>query len=154
MFTLFSLFFFFPTFFLFFLFSTLFPEFFVCGSMFNMVESAHMQQLQQLQQQSSSQRVGALSLIPFCMGITGHPSGSWQGHPRYTGARSAGQPRVSRTLFSTAVQCRNTAKHGSGAMSIQGKNCNKIHENHDDQSSVKCPIPGDGYRRRSGMRRP
>ena len=31
-------------------------------------------------------------------------------------------------------------KHGSGAMSIQGKNCNKIHENHDDQCSVKCPI--------------
>ena len=24
-------------------------------------------------------------------------------------------------------------KHGSGAMSIQGKSCNKIHENHDDQ---------------------
>ena len=36
-------------------------------------------------------------------------------------------------------------KHGSGAMSIQGKSCNKIHENHDDQYSVKCPIPGHGY---------
>ena len=33
-----------------------------------------------------------------------------------------------------------TPKHGSGAMSIQGKNCNKIHENHDDQCSVKCRI--------------
>ena len=53
--------------------------------------------------------VGALSLIPSCLGITGHPSGSQQGHPRYTGARSAGRPWVARTQFSTAVQCRNTA---------------------------------------------
>ena len=59
--------------------------------------------------QSSSQRVGALSLIPSCLGISGHPSGSRQGHPRYTGARSAGRPWVARTQFSTAVQCRNTA---------------------------------------------
>ena len=59
-------------------------------------------------QQSSSQRVGALSLIPSCLGISGHPSGSRQGHPRYTGARSAGRPLVARTQFSTAVQCRNT----------------------------------------------
>ena len=57
----------------------------------------------------SSQRVGALSLIPFCLGISGHPSGSRQGHPRYTGARSAGRPWVAQTQFSTAVQCRNTA---------------------------------------------
>ena len=49
------------------------------------------------EQQSSSQRVGALSLIPFCLGISGHPSGSRQGHPRYTGARSAGRPRVARS---------------------------------------------------------
>ena len=27
-------------------------------------------------------------------------------------------------------------KHGSGAMSIQGKICNKIHENHDDQCRI------------------
>ncbi len=39
-------------------------------------------------------------------------------------------------------------------MSIQGKSYKKIHENHDDQHSVKCPIPGDGYRWRSGTRRP
>ena len=67
-----------------------------------------LKQSQQLQQQSSSQRVGALSLIPSCLGISGHPSGSRQGHPRYTGARSAGRPWVARTHFSTAVQCRNT----------------------------------------------
>ena len=35
----------------------------------------------------SSQRVGALSLIPFCLGVSGHPSGSRQGHTLYTGAR-------------------------------------------------------------------
>ena len=29
-------------------------------------------------------------------------------------------------------------KHGSGAMSIQGKSYKNIHENHDDQRSVKC----------------
>ena len=60
-----------------------------------------MQQSQQLQRQSSSRRVGALSLIPFCLGISGHPSGSRQGHPRYTGARSTGRPEVARTQFST-----------------------------------------------------
>ena len=74
-----------------------------------LIARAHMQQSQQLQQQSSSQRVGALSLIPSCLGVSGHPSGSRQGHPRYTGARSAGRSWVARTQFSTAVQCRNTA---------------------------------------------
>ena len=44
-------------------------------------------------------------------GISGHPSGSRQGHPRYTGARSVGRPWVARTQFSTAVQCRNTANN-------------------------------------------
>ena len=70
-----------------------------------LIARTHMQQSQQLQQQSSSQRVGALSLIPSCLGISGHPSGSRQGHPRYTGARSVGRPWVARTQFSTAVQC-------------------------------------------------
>ena len=31
---------------------------------------------------NNHKRVGALSLIPFCLGISGHPSGSRQGHPR------------------------------------------------------------------------
>ena len=89
------------------------------------IARTRMQQLkqsQQLQQQSSSQRVGALSLIPSCLGISGHPSGSRQGHPRYTGARSAGRPWVARTQFSTAVQCRNTANMVVELESIQGKN--------------------------------
>ena len=76
------------------------------------IARTRMQQLkqsQQLQLQSSSQRVGALSLIPSCLGISGHPSGSRQGHPRYTGARSAGRLWVARTQFSTAVHRRNTA---------------------------------------------
>ncbi len=67
-----------------------------------------LKQSQQLQQQSS-QRVGALSLTPSCLGISGHSSGSRQGHPRYTGARSAGRPWVARTQFSTADHSvRNT----------------------------------------------
>ena len=70
----------------------------------------------------SSQRVGALSLIPSCLGISGHPSGSRQGHPRYTGARSAGRPWVARSQFNRAVKGQKHGKHGSGAMSIQGKN--------------------------------
>ena len=74
-----------------------------------LITHAHMQQSQQLQQRSSSQRVGALSLVPSCLGISGHPSGSRQGHPRYTMERSAEIPWVARTQFSTAVQCRNTA---------------------------------------------
>ena len=89
------------------------------------IARTRMQQLkqsQQLQQQSSSQRVGALSLIPSCLGISGHPSGSRQGHPRYTGARSAGRPWVARTQFSTAVQCRNTANMVAELESNQGKN--------------------------------
>ena len=31
-------------------------------------------------------RVGALSPMPSCLGIGGHPSGPRQGHPQYTGA--------------------------------------------------------------------
>ena len=41
-------------------------------------------------------RVGVLSPMPSCLGIGGHPSGSRQGHPRYTGARTAGRPWVAR----------------------------------------------------------
>ena len=51
----------------------------------------------------------------------GTPVGPGKDNPRYTGARSAGRPWVSRTQFSTAVQCDKHPKHGSGAMSIQGK---------------------------------
>ena len=74
----------------------------VCGSISNVDHT-------RIMQQSSSQRVGGLSLIPSCLRISGHPSGSRQGHHRYTGTRSAGRPWVARTQFSTAVQCRNTA---------------------------------------------
>ena len=49
--------------------------------------------------QSSRQRVGALSLIPCCLGISGHSIGSRQGHPWYIGARSAGRPWVARIAF-------------------------------------------------------
>ena len=41
-------------------------------------------------------RVGALSLMPSCLGIGGHPSGSLQGHPQYTGALIAGRLWVAR----------------------------------------------------------
>ena len=38
-------------------------------------------------QHRTTTRVGALLPMPSCLGIGGHPSGSRQGHPRYTGAR-------------------------------------------------------------------
>ena len=57
---------------------------------------------------SSSQKVGASSPIPSCLGIGGHPSGSRQGHPRYTGARSAGRPWVAHEIGQHSTQCRNT----------------------------------------------
>ena len=81
-----------------------------CPMLIARAHMQHMQQSQQLQQQqSSSQGVDALSLIPFCLGISGPISGSRQGHPRFTGVRSAGRPWVARTQFSKAVPCRNTA---------------------------------------------
>ena len=82
----------------------------VCCSTFNDGRTrAHVTNTAPVSVQSSSHRVGAMSLTPFCVGISGHPSGSRQGHPRYIGARSAGRPWVARTQFSTAVQCSNTA---------------------------------------------
>ena len=89
-----------------------------------LIARAHMQQLrqsQQLQQQSSSQRVGALSLVPFCLGIRGHPIWSRQGHARYTGARSAGRPWGGPNTVQHSSAVQKHGKHGSGAMSIQGK---------------------------------
>ena len=43
------------------------------------------------------QRVGVLLPMPSCLGIGGHPSGSRQGHPRYTGAQTTGRPWVAHT---------------------------------------------------------
>ena len=51
---------------------------------------------------------GALSPIPSCLGIGGHPSGSRQGHPRYTGARSARRPWVAHEIRQHSTQCRYT----------------------------------------------
>ena len=89
-----------------------------------LIARTRMQQLKQSHQlqQQSNQMVGALSLILSCLGISAHPSGSRQGHPRYIGARSAGRPWVARTQFSTAdhsvkntpnmvaEQCRSRAR--------------------------------------------
>ena len=61
----------------------------------------------------SSQRVGALSLIPSCLGISLHPSGSRSGHPRNTWARSAGRPWVARSQLTTAVQSSIQQSHGA-----------------------------------------
>ena len=98
------------------------PRVCVCGSTFNYGRTrAYVTNTAPASVQSSSQRVGALSLIPSCLGISGHPSGSRQGHPRYTGARSAGRPWVARTQFSTAVQCRNTAN--MAAERLQQEHC-------------------------------
>ena len=81
-----------------------------------------LQQSQQLQQQSSSQRVGALSLIPSCLGISGHPSGSRQGHPRYTWGPISGKAVGGPNTVQHSSTVQKHGKHGSGAMSIQGKN--------------------------------
>ena len=76
-------------------------------------------QLSAMRQQSSSQRIGALSLIPSCLGISGHPSGSRQGHPRYTGARSAGRPWVAPNYSSAQQTVQIHGKHGSGALAAR-----------------------------------
>ena len=66
----------------------------------------------------SSQRVGAVSLIPSCLGISGHPSGSRSGHPRCTGDRSAGRPWVARSQFNTAVQSSIQQSHGADKSTV------------------------------------
>ena len=114
-----------------------------------LIARAHMQQSQQLQQQSSSKRVGALSLIPFCLGISGHPSGSRQGHPRYTGARTAGRPWVARTQFS--AETRQTKFFGGDEdlrtstlirhRSIQGES----HVDFLGESEGSLPQPHDSF---------
>ena len=43
--------------------------------------------------QPTTQRVGALSPMPSCLGIGGHTCGSGQGHPRYTSAHKVGGVR-------------------------------------------------------------
>ena len=64
----------------------------VCGSMSNVDRTrTHAAVSAVAEQQPEGWR---FVLIPFCLGISGHPSGSRQGHPRYTGARSAGRPWV------------------------------------------------------------
>ena len=104
-------------------------------------------QLSAMQHQSSSQRVGAV-LIHRLVWVDQHTGGS-----RLTPTRK-GWLWVAHVIRQHSSTVQKHPKHGSGTMTIQGKNCKKIHENHDDQCSVKCPIPGDGYRRRSGTRRP
>ena len=46
-------------------------------------------------------------------------SGSRQGHPRYTGARSAGRPWVARTTGSAQHTVQKHGKHGSGALATR-----------------------------------
>ena len=94
---------FFSSFFLFFF--SFFFSVSVCGSTFHDGRTrAHATSTALASVQSSSQRVGALSPIPSCLGIGRHPSGSRQGHPRYTGARSAGRPWVARTTVQHMVK--------------------------------------------------
>ena len=45
------------------------------------------QHMSTITNEAQPQRIGALLPMPSCLGIGGHPSGSRQGHPRYTGAR-------------------------------------------------------------------
>ena len=45
------------------------------------------QHMSTITNEAPPQRVGALLPMPSCLGIGGHPIGSRQGHPRYTGGR-------------------------------------------------------------------
>ena len=84
----------------------------VCGSTCNDGRTrAHVTNTSPASVQSSSQRVGALSLIPSCLGISGHPSGSRQGHPRCAGARSAGSPWVARLTVQHISTVQKHPKH-------------------------------------------
>ena len=69
------------------------------------IARAHLQQSAAVCSSRAAARGLALCpSIPFCLGISGHPSGSRQGHPRYTGVRSAGRPWVARIDFQSQ-QC-------------------------------------------------
>ena len=73
------------------------PRVCVCGSTFNNGRTrAHVSNTAPASVQSSSQRVGALSLVPSCLGVIGSPQWVPARHPRYTGARSAGRPWVAQ----------------------------------------------------------
>ena len=88
----------------------------VCGSTFNNGRTrAHVIKTAPASVQSSSQRVGALSLIPSCLGISGHPSGpgkdthgtlgpdqrEGRGWPEHSSAQqySAETPQTKKVIF-------------------------------------------------------
>ena len=76
-----------------------------------------------MQQQSSSQRGWRFVPDTILPGYQWAPQWVPARTPTVHWARSAGRPWVARAEFSTADHSvRNTPKHGSGAMSIQGKN--------------------------------
>ena len=183
----------------------------VCGSMFNMVARAHMHQLSAWQQQSSSQRVGAL-LIHRPAWVDQHTSGSGLTPTvhRCPKGMAVGGPCDRRH----STQCRNTPNifslvffplsffplsfffpsrffflsfpplpllsfppllsffpplsftpppllsfffhplvpPPSAIVFLSSPSFFSLsYENRDDQCSVKCPIPGDGYRQKSGV---
>ena len=116
----------------------------VCGSMFNMVARAHTCSAQ-CSAAAVQQPEGWRIVDPApCWGGSTHRWVPVDTHSN-TGARK-GWLWVAHVIRQHSSTVQKHPKNGSGAMSIQGKSCNKIHENHDDQYSVKCPIPGDGYR--------
>ena len=70
------------------------------------------------------QIVGVLHPMPFCLGIGGHPSGSWQGHPRYSGARTTGRPWVAHTNAQRAkCTCHDAYSRQSNTQVFPNKTC-------------------------------
>ena len=78
-----------------------------------------------------------MSPIPSCLGIGGHTGGSRQGHPRFTGDRSAGRLWLARSTVQHSKQCRNTpnmvaeqCRSTTRALMTSAECCKTIH---DDQ---------------------
>ena len=79
----------------------------VCGSTFN--DGRTRAHVTSTAPASEGWRFVPDTILP---GYQGHPSGSQQGHPRYTGARSAGRLWVAHAIGQHSTQCRNTPNKG------------------------------------------
>ena len=146
-------FFHFFTFFIFtiFFFHFIFFPFFVCGSMFkNGRTRTHVSSSVQCSSRAAARGLALCPRYHPAWVSVGSLVGPGKGHPRHTGARSAGRPWVTHEIRQHSTQRRNTPnmvataqytvqehpKHGSGATSIQGKSvecCKTVHEDHDHQ---------------------
>ena len=105
-----------------------------------LITRTRMQQLKQSQQlqQQSSQRVGALSLIPSCLAPQWVLARTPMVHWGPISGKAVGGPN---TVQHSRSQCEKHPKHGSGAMSIQGKSFGN--KSTVDESLLCYDGPGD-----------